>query len=121
MPNILRNEKNKINDMNEDIARNLVRMRESSHLPIDQMAGYLDVNKTDYEKYENASENVSIDILQKVSALFGYPLNYFFENNLIPSNGSKLNEFSVDDLHEIARFNSIVMNYMKMVRLEDES
>jgi len=111
--------------MENNVARNIRILRESNHLTSEQMAGYLGIKRAAYANYENALRNVPLDVLQKASDIFGCPLSTFFEEDVnevksVFQCAFRVDNLPVEDLREIARFKSVAMNYLKMIRLENK-
>lgn len=104
------------------IGRNISFIRNLNNLTQDKVADYLKMNRSTYSNYEASLREPDVDVLLKLSSLFGCELSCFFEedeNNLkdFMVCQFRADNLSNDDLKSIARFNDIVMSYTKIEKL----
>jgi transcriptional regulator with XRE-family HTH domain len=86
------------------------------------VASVLGIARTTYTEYETKEMEIPFDILEKLSDFFGVDLASFFAENEKQLNDTLVCAFrtdglSIGDLRKIARFKSIVKNYIKMKRI----
>lgn len=110
---------------NEIIGRNLKALREANKYTQDQVASYLNIQRSAYANYETGDREAPIDVLENASKLFGCDLELLFEKDEKAVRNMLVCAFRADnlsdyDLKEVAAFKSIVMNYMKMDKLLEQ-
>lgn len=93
------------------------RLREESGISQTQIADYLDIDQSMVSKIESGERNPSIEMIEKLSALFGCELDSSDESAC--DNGSlkfafRANGVSNEDLEAIASINRIAMNLHEM-------
>lgn len=109
----------KLVTMNAIIGNNLKKLREANKFTQEQAASYVGINRTTYANYEAGERTAPLDILEKLSNLYGNDLDFMFEENQEVTNRMLACSFRVEvlspsDLKEVAEFKEIVKNYLKM-------
>ena len=105
--------------MNTTIGNNLRVFREANKFTQEQVASFLNINRSAYSNYETGDREAPIDTLEKASNLYGCDLHLLFEENTDIVKEMLVCAFRVDnlsepDLVEIAHFKGIVKDYVKM-------
>ena len=107
--------------MREIIGKNIAQIRKAQGLTQDSIAAYLGVSRVQISHYERGERDISVTELNKLSDLFGVELSELFEEDLkiqdLNIAFAFRNENSVTDLEQIASFKKVVMNYLKMERI----
>lgn len=113
--------------MNQDkiVGNNLRLIRETNKYTQEQVSNYLEINRSTYSNYETGEREIPMDLLEKLSNLMGCELSLFFEENdeirdKMLTCAFRIDSLSSDDMNVIAKFKSIVMNYLKMDQLISE-
>ena len=88
----------------------------------EQVSTYLGVTRSVLRKYESNTDSIPFDVFDKLSNLYGVDMSVFFEENMDDFQQSLVCAFRTDgitpeDMHTIAKFKSIVNNYLKMCNL----
>jgi transcriptional regulator with XRE-family HTH domain len=109
--------------MNTTIGKNLKLLRDFNKFSQEQVAEYLGINRSTYSNYESGDREAPLDVLEKISNLYGCELHVLFEENKESFQDALMCTFRVDnlsssDLNEIAKFKDIVKSYLKMNRLQ---
>lgn len=109
--------------MNNIIATNLRKLRETARYTQDEVAKALGVNRSAYSNYESGIREPPYDILEKASHLFGCEMEMFFEENesadaLILATAFRIDCLTEADMQEVMRFKDIVKSYLKMEAIE---
>lgn len=95
-------------------------MREQSGFTQINIAKYLQVDQSLISKIEKNERSIASDMLEKLSALFGVPIESFSEES-VPANrisfSLRASEINEDDLETISAINRIAMNLSFMTRL----
>jgi transcriptional regulator with XRE-family HTH domain len=60
------------------IGRNISFIRNLNNLTQDKVADYLKINRSTYSNYEASLREPDVDVLLKLSSLFGCELSFFF-------------------------------------------
>ena len=98
----------------------LKNLRESSGLKQKDIAKYLQVDQSYVSKYEKNERQLSTDLIEKLSKLFGCPVEYLlfaeFDYEPLPIVFRATN-ISEDDLKNIAVINTIALNLKNMDEL----
>lgn len=109
--------------MNSEMTRiggNIKALREQSGFTQSNLARYLKVDQSLISKIEKSERIVTSDMLDKLSALFGVPVENFGEENA-PANritfALRASEINEDDLEAISAINRIAMNSNFMTRV----
>lgn len=101
----------------EEIWTNIRRLRVDSGISQAQVADYLDIDQSMVSKIESGERNPSLEMIEKLSALFGCSID---GTDAINGTGSTLvfafraNGVSYEDLEAIASVNRIAMNLHEM-------
>lgn len=96
-------------------------LRESNRITQSQMATFLHVNQNFISKFETNECQLSIDLLEKCSDLFGCSVRVFFEENVdMPSLKMSLciADTNLIELTDLAMINRIILNLDMMKQLE---
>lgn len=111
--------------MNKIIGQNLYKLRNANNFTQEQIADYLNINRSTYSNYELGEREMPFELLEKVADLLGCELATLLEENedivdemMVCS--FRINNLSSNDLEQIATFKRIVKNYMKMNQLLDK-
>ena len=107
------------------IQNNIKSIRKKLGYTQETVADVLGIARTTYTEYETKDMNIPFDSLEKLSDFFGVDLASFFAENDEQLKDAlvcafRTEDVSVDDLRKIARFQSVVKNYIKMKRLEEQ-
>ncbi len=104
------------------IGNNLKLFRDANMYTQEQVAKYLGVERGTLSNYERETREVPLDVLMKLSSLFGAELSDFYEEDqerledkLVCS--FRMDNLSDDDMKQVAKFKDMVMGYLKMERL----
>lgn len=87
------------------------------------VAEFLKIKREVLSYYETDSRETPLEVLEKLSDLFGIGLDEFFEEdeNQIKANiafAFRADEILPEDLNSISAFRKVVKNYFKLVDLE---
>lgn len=88
-------------------------LRHKSGLTQSQMAAYLGVDQSYVSKCEKGERQFSVDVLEKVATLFGYPVEYLIDesNKFAPmSIALRAKTVAVEDLETLAAIQKIALN-----------
>jgi transcriptional regulator with XRE-family HTH domain len=96
--------------------------RDRMNFSQEMVATYLGVKRELISYWENDSREIPLEHLEKLANLFGTPLSDFFatdeqELNLNLAFAFRADELCATDLTEIAQFQKVVRNYIKLVEL----
>jgi len=107
--------------MQELIGNNIAKMRKAQGLTQDNLASYLGLSRVQVSHFERGERDISVTDLNKLSDLFGIELSELLEEDLKIQNLNLAfafrNENPESDLEQIASFKKVVMNYLKMERI----
>ncbi len=107
--------------MQKTIGENIAKIRNVQGLTQEHLAKYLGVSREQISNYERGVRSISVTELNKLSDLFGVELSDLFEENLDMQKLNLAFAFRNDncenDLKQIAAFKKVVMNYLKMERI----
>lgn len=110
-----------IETMHKTIGDNIAKIRKVQGLTQDNLASYLGVSRVQISHYERGAREISVTELNKLSDLFGVELSDLLEEDLDIQNLNLAFAFRSDnsesDLEQIASFKKVVMNYLKMERI----
>ena len=98
-------------------------LRESNKITQSQMAKFLNVDQSYISKFETNERQLSIDLLEKSSDLFGCSVRVFFEDDVeIPKlkTAFRMANTSNIELEDLAIINRIALNLEMMEKLEKE-
>jgi len=103
------------------IGTNIAKVRKVQGLTQDDIASYLGLSRVQVSHYERGERNISVTDLNKLSELFGVELSELLEEDLHLQNLNLAFAFRSDDsksdFEQIASFKKVVMNYLKMERI----
>lgn len=105
------------------LQNNIKAIRKKLGYTQETVADVLGIARTTYTEYETKDIDIPFDTLEKLSDFYGVELSSFFVENEEALNDTLVCAFrtegvSVEGLRKIARFKSIVKNYIKMRRIE---
>lgn len=108
--------------MKESMYYNLKALREMNNFTQEAVSNFLGIKRSTYSNYELGDREIPIEILEKLSDLYGCDMFVFFEKDESVVNDFLTCAFRVEgveksDLKEIAYFKSIVRNSLKMDQL----
>ncbi|MFE3871922.1 helix-turn-helix domain-containing protein [Flavobacterium sp. ZS1P70] len=88
----------------------------------DKVADFLEIKREMISFYETGEREVPLEILEKLSDLFGVNLDVFFVDNVDEAVAEvvfafRKNDFDNDDMEAMAAFGKIVKNYLKINNL----
>lgn len=101
------------------IAKNIKMLREANRFTQDNVAKFLGIGRSAYSNYELGTREIPLDILEKLTDLYGVDLYLLFEENETAVKNMLVTAFRIDDLSQedlnaIAVFKRIVKNYIKL-------
>ncbi len=107
------------------IGNNIKRFRDRIGLSQEQIGSFLGKKREQIAFYENGSRNPSIEELNQLSDLFGIELSALLEeddemNAVDVALAFRSDEVTNDDLKQVADFQKIVKNYLKIQRIKNE-
>ncbi len=108
--------------MNKVIGNNLKKFRDANGLTQENLAEYLGIGRSAYSNYESGEREMPLALLEKAADLLGCDLDLLLEENAetvgnMLTCAFRMDNMSVVDMQQIARFKEIVKNYLKMNRL----
>ena len=97
-------------------------LREKYGYTQDKVAEYLGIKREMISFYENEGREIPLEVLEKLSDLFGVELDVFFVDNVDEALAEVVFAFRKDDLESddmdnMAAFGKIVKNYLKINNL----
>jgi len=102
------------------IGEKFKRLREGSGLTQAQIAEYLGVDQSYISRYEKNERQLSVDLLEKLSNLFGCPVEYFTSEDSqytpLPF-ALRATCITSEDLETVAAINKIALNLRDMKNL----
>ena len=110
----------------EKIGVILKSLREKLGYSQDSIANFLGIKREMVSYYETGKRDIPIDILERLSDIFGVELEVFFSGSLEEAQTDIAFAFRADgltqkDMEGIAAFRKIIKNYERMLRLEKEN
>ena len=101
------------------IAKNIRMLREANRFTQDNVAKFLGIGRSAYSNYELGTREIPLDILERLTDLYGVDLYLLFEGNEAAVKNMLVTAFRIDDLSQedlnaIAVFKRIVKNYIKL-------
>lgn len=110
--------------MNAIVGKNLKALREANNLTQEKVAAFLGIGRSAYANYEAGEREAPVEVLESACKLFGCELDMLFSEDESALQGMLLCAFRADDLcpedmQQVAAFKDIVMNYLKMQRLQE--
>ena len=109
----------------EIIGKNLLDYRNKLNYTQEQIASFLNTDRTSISKYETNEREISIVNMNKLAALFGIEVEDLTEENSINKAANLAFAFRSDgieetDMNSIASFQKVVKNYLKMKEILNE-
>ena len=109
-------------EINKTIGRNIKLYRDINGFSQIIVANYLGITREMISYYENGLREIPLDVLDKLSDLYGVDLEDFYEEDerIVNENVTcafRTDGFESQDLEAIAGFKAIVKNYLKMNKL----
>ena len=97
-------------------------LREKYGYTQDKVANYLGKKREMISFYENEGREIPLDVLEKLSDLFGVELDVFFVDNVDDALAEvvfafRKDDMDNDDMDNMAAFGKIVKNYLKINNL----
>ena len=101
------------------IAKHIRMLREANRFTQDNVAKFLGIGRSAYSNYELGTREIPLDILERLTDLYGVDLYLLFEGNEAAVKNMLVTAFRIDDLSQedlnaIAVFKRIVKNYIKL-------
>lgn len=111
--------------MNENTGLIIKGLREKYGYTQEQLSYFLDI-KREISHYENGTREIPLEILEKLSDLFGVELDVFFIDNIDEALAEVVFAFRKDDLNShdmksVSEFGKIVKNYLKIDSLYEST
>lgn len=108
--------------MTANPSRNLQTIRKKLGFSEEQVSVYLGVSRSVLRKYEDNAAEIPFEVFEKLSNLYGVDMSVFFEENTDDFKqllvcAFRTDGITPDDMYTIAKFKSIVNNYLKMCNL----
>jgi len=108
-----------------DIGTLLKAYRDKNNLSQEAVAGYLGIQRELLSYYETNRRETPLNILERLSDLYGAQLNDFFEDDQVQVQANIAFAFRADsiadaDLTALAEFRKAVKNYFKICELEQK-
>ena len=104
--------------MKKLIGQNLKKFREANKLTQEQVALFLNLERSTYSNYELGEREMPVEYLEKVADLFGCEMYLFFEEQNKVADmltcAFRIDNLSSEDMNQIALFKGLVKNYLKM-------
>ncbi len=99
-------------------------LRERYGYTQEKLAGFLEIKREMVSFYENNEREVPLEILEKLSDLFGVELSVFFSETVEEAMAEVVFAFRKDsvnesDMEKLSDFGKIVKNYLKINRLHN--
>lgn len=100
--------------------------REKYDYTQDKLASFLGIKREMISFYENGEREVPIEVLEKLSDLFGVELEMFFVDDIEEAMAGvafayRKDELNAEDMQQIAAFGKIVKNYLKIKKLHERT
>ena len=104
------------------IATNIKRLRCACGFTQDNVASYLNVNRSAYANYETGARELPLSLLEKLADLYGCEMyDLFCEDvdvvNTMLATAFRVDTLSREDMEQIAAFKRIVNNSLKMDKM----
>lgn len=109
----------------ETIGQNIRHFRNQMGLSQSDVSDFLAVTREQISYYETGSRNIPLDLLERLTELFGVELNDLLADDpaqakVATAFAFRADELEPEDLEVMASFQKIVRNYLKLHRLESE-
>lgn len=100
-------------------------LRERYGYTQDRLASFLNLKREMISFYENDERDVPLEVLEKLSDLFGVELSVFFSETVEEAMAEVVFAFrkdsvDVSDMEKLSDFGKIVKNYIKINRLYND-
>ena len=104
------------------IAGNIKRLRDASGFTQDNVANYLNVNRSAYANYEAGTRELPLNLMEKLADLYGCEMYDLYSEDVdvvstMLATAFRVDTLSRDDMEQIAAFKRIVNNSLKMDKL----
>ena len=101
-------------------------LREKYGYTQERVAEYLGIKREMISFYENEGREINLEVLEKLSDLFGVELDVFFVDNVDEALAEvvfayRKNDLDNNDMESMAAFGKIVKNYLKINNLYGNS
>lgn len=101
-------------------------LREKYGYTQEKVAEYLGIKREMISFYENEGREINLEVLEKLSDLFGVELDVFFVDNVDEALAEvvfayRKNDLDNNDMESMAAFGKIVKNYLKINNLYGNS
>lgn len=108
--------------MNIILANNIKSFRRKIALSQEELGDYLGISRAEVNYYENGKRNIPHVLLPQLANLFGVDEYDLFEEDEAINKTNimfafRANKLKSKDLHEIAAFKKIALNYLKLQKL----
>ncbi len=102
-----------------EIGARIKRLREEANLTQSKVADYLSVDQSMVAKMEKGERNISVEVIDKLAALFCYPVEYILSGENQKNKNKcvvafRANTVNKNDLKSLAIINKIVLNQFEM-------
>ncbi len=109
--------------MKSIIGNNIAKIRKIQGFTQDNLASYLGVSRVQISHFERGERDISVTELNKLANLFGVELSNLIEDDIDVQNMNLAfafrSENTESDLEHIASFKKMVLNYLKMQRINE--
>ena len=101
------------------IAKNIKMMREASGFTQENVASFLGIGRSAYSNYESGDRELPLAFMEKLADLYGCDAYLMYEEdgsvveNMLAT-AFRADSLSAEDMKQIAAFNCVVKNYLKM-------
>lgn len=105
-----------------DVAKNIKLCREANGFTQQNIADFLNIERSTYSNYELGTREIPFEYLEKLADLFGCNLEDLLQEDESAVKNMLVSAFRVTsldklDLKAIAQFKDIVKNYLKISKL----
>lgn len=97
-------------------------LREKYSYTQEKVANFLSVKREMISFYENGEREVPVEVLEKLSDLFGVELDAFFVDNVDEAVAQvafafRKDDLSIEDMKHLSDFGKVVKNFLKIKKL----
>ena len=115
-----------MSNQNNIIGRIIKGFREKYGYTQDKLADFLDIKREMISFYETGERETPVEVLEKLSDLFGVELQVFFSENdeealMEVAFAYRKDELSAKDMMQVAHFGKVVKNYLKIRKLYERN
>ena len=101
------------------ISANIKRLREAGGFTQDHVASFLGITRSSYSNYEAGSREIPFPVMDRLSDLYGCDMfELYSEDNKVMESilvtAFRVDNLTPDDMQQLAAFNRIVKNSLKM-------